>query len=70
MLKISTGEIMADKYAITCARLTSRDAVRDISDAQDMGNILEHQVNDLAEQGYAPVDITSGRDIACVLMRK
>lgn len=64
------GDIMDNKYAITCARLTTSEAVRDIQDAQDMGRILQHQVNDLAKQGYEPVDITSGQDIACVLMEK
>ena len=61
---------LTDKYAITCARLINIEAVRDIQDAQDMGRTLENQVNDLAEQGYEPFDITSGRDIACVLMKK
>ena len=61
---------MVDKYAITCARLVSNDAVKDVRDASDMGRTLEKQVNDLAEQDYHPIDITSGRDIACVLMKK
>lgn len=61
---------MTFKYAIACARLTTNDAVRDIRDVSDMGQELEEKVNDLAEQGYAPINMTSGQDIACVLMKK
>jgi len=61
---------MADKYAIACAKLTANEAVRDIQDVSDMGQELEDRVNDLAEQGYTPINMTSGQDIACVLMKK
>lgn len=61
---------MAKKYAITCARLTELEGLKEIRDRQDMGETLENQVNDLADQGYYPIDITSGQDIACVIMKK
>ena len=61
---------MTFKYVIACARLIANEAVRDIRDVSDMGQELEDKVNDLAEQGYTPINMTSEQGIVCVLMKK
>lgn len=59
----------SDIYAITCARLMDIDSTKQIGTRGDLGEALEAQVNELAKDGYRPINMTSSQDVACVLMK-